>query len=92
MISGEMPELTSNFPVQYAEPVIFGLYVLAQKQIHDSSLLRPQAEHQAIQSIRQQQQTEEWFERYNTRAGVEGTLSQGIRAFGLRRTRYLGAC
>ncbi len=52
--------------------------------------LRPQAEHQAIQSIRQQQQTEEWIERYNTRAGVEGTLSQGIRAFGLRRTRYLG--
>ena len=27
---------------------------------------------------------------YRVRAGVEGTLSQGIRAFGLRRTRYLG--
>jgi len=52
--------------------------------------LRPQAEHQAIQSIRQEQHTDEWKERYNTRAGVEGTLSQGIRAFGLRRTRYLG--
>ena len=52
--------------------------------------LRPQAEHQAIQSIRQEQHTDEWIERYNTRAGVEGTLSQGIRAFGLRRTRYLG--
>lgn len=51
---------------------------------------RPQAEHQAIQSIRQQQQTEEWIERYNTRAGVEGTISQGIRAFGLRQTRYVG--
>jgi transposase len=24
------------------------------------------------------------------RAGVEGTLSQGIRAFGLHRTRYRG--
>ena len=24
------------------------------------------------------------------RAGIEGTLSQGIRAFGLRRTRYRG--
>ena len=36
--------------------------------------LRPQAEHQAIQSIRQQQQTLEWIERYNRRAGVEGTL------------------
>lgn len=52
--------------------------------------LRPQAEHQALQTIRQQQHTPEWKERYNTRAGVEGTLSQGIRAFGLRQARYLG--
>lgn len=52
--------------------------------------LRPQAEHQAIQTIRQQQQTPEWKERYNARAGVEGTLSQGIRAFGLRQARYCG--
>src|SRR5262249_31959465 len=27
---------------------------------------------------------------YKRRAGVEGTLSQGVRAFGLRRTRYWG--
>ena len=27
---------------------------------------------------------------YQRRAGVEGTLSQGVRAFGLRRCRYLG--
>jgi Transposase DDE domain len=25
-----------------------------------------------------------------TRAGVEGCLSQGVRAFGLRRSRYIG--
>ena len=29
-------------------------------------------------------------ERYKRRAGVEGTLSQGVRAFGLRRARYRG--
>ncbi len=52
--------------------------------------LRPQAEHQALQTIRQQQQTEAWKKRYNIRAGVEGTLSQGIRAFGLRQARYIG--
>ena len=27
---------------------------------------------------------------YAQRAGIEGTLSQGVRAFGLRRTRYGG--
>ncbi len=55
-----------------------------------SLTLRPKAEHLALQFIRQQQQTEEWIERYNIRAGVEGTLSQGIRAFGLRQARYFG--
>jgi transposase len=27
---------------------------------------------------------------YARRAGIEGTLSQGVRAFGLRRARYQG--
>ena len=27
---------------------------------------------------------------YQKRAGVEGTLSQGVRAFELRQTRYIG--
>ena len=31
-----------------------------------------------------------WQERYHRRAGVEGTLSQGVRAFGMRRSRYIG--
>lgn len=35
-------------------------------------------------------QTEEWRRRYNPRAGIEGTISQGVRAFGLRRCRYRG--
>ena len=31
-----------------------------------------------------------WQERNHRRAGVEGTLSQGVRAFGMRRSRYVG--
>ena len=31
-----------------------------------------------------------WQARYHRRAGVEGTLSQGVRAFGMRRSRYIG--
>ncbi|MBN4004260.1 MAG: transposase [Nostoc sp. LPT] len=49
---------------------------------------RLQEEHQILQTIRKQQDTDEWKERYNTRAGVEGTLSQAINAFGLRQARY----
>jgi transposase len=55
-----------------------------------SLTLRPQAEHEAIQTVRQAQLTKEWKSRYNVRAGIEGTLSQGIRVFGMRRTRYIG--
>jgi len=30
------------------------------------------------------------FRQYAQRAGIEGTLSQGVRAFDLRRSRYTG--
>ncbi len=53
--------------------------------------LRSPEEHLALQSRRQQQQTQQWKKRYNQRAGVEGTISQGVRAFGLRKARYLGS-
>ncbi len=52
--------------------------------------LRPQAQHQALRRLRRQQTTPEWKKRYHRRAGVEGTISQGVRAFGLRKARYLG--
>ena len=53
-------------------------------------LLRPRAEHEALSRAREQQQGEEWKKQYDQRAGIEGTLSQGIRGFGLRQARYIG--
>ena len=52
--------------------------------------LQPRAEHEAIQAARQRQQTAGFAADYARRAGVEGTLSQGVRAFGLRSARYRG--
>jgi transposase len=52
--------------------------------------LRPQAQHDALQAARHRQQTTAFKERYAARAGVEGTLSQGVRAFTFRQARYLG--
>ena len=52
--------------------------------------LRPRPRHEALQNGRGQQETEAWRARYGKRAGVEGTLSQAVRAFGLRRCRYRG--
>ena len=52
--------------------------------------LRHKEEHLAIAKRRKQQQTETWLKQYNQRAGVEGTISQGVRGFGLRECRYVG--
>jgi transposase len=52
--------------------------------------VRRQAEHEALQQARRYQQTEAFRQDYARRAGVEGTISQAVRAFGLRQARYLG--
>lgn len=51
---------------------------------------QPQAVQEALYAARQRETTEEWQRRYHRRAGIEATLSQGVRTFGLRRTRYRG--
>lgn len=58
---------------------------------HGRSLtLRTQAQCEALQHARQQQTTEAFKRRYRARAGIEGCLSQGVRACDLRRSRYTG--
>ena len=52
--------------------------------------LRPEAEHEALRTARVAQKTPEWRDRYGRRAGVEGTVSQGVRRCDLRHARYRG--
>jgi hypothetical protein len=52
--------------------------------------VRTQGYHEVLQAARQPQRTIEFKEQYAKRAGIEGTLSQGVRAFDLRRSRYIG--
>ena len=49
-----------------------------------------QAAHEALQARRQEQETPAFRQAYQTRAGIEGTLSQAVRAMGMRRARYDG--
>jgi transposase len=53
--------------------------------------VRPYAQHLSLQAARQREQTEEYKAAYAKRAGIEGTISQAVRAFGVRRARYRGA-
>jgi transposase len=52
--------------------------------------LRPQAQHQLLQRLREEQDHDDFKKRYAARAGVEGTLSQGVRLSNLRQCRYIG--
>lgn len=52
--------------------------------------LRPEQEYLALQNARRRQASKEFARQYRLRAGIEGTISQGVRAFGLRRCRYWG--
>jgi transposase len=52
--------------------------------------LRPQAEYEALAARRIEQLSTEFKQTYACRAGIEGTISQAVRRFDSRRTRYWG--
>jgi len=52
--------------------------------------LHPREAHEALAAARARLTSNEERGLYRLRAGIEGTLSQGVRAFGLRQARYRG--
>ena len=52
--------------------------------------IRPQAAYAALQEARARQHTALFKEQYAKRAGVEGTIAQGVGLGDLRRSRYRG--
>jgi transposase len=62
----------------------------SSKEARRSVYFLPRPEYEALNAARDRMHDPAWKERYRIRAGIEGTLSQGVRAFGLRRSRYIG--
>ena len=52
--------------------------------------MRRQAQYEALAAARHRPHTPEYAKAYARRAGIEGTLSRGLRRCRLRRTRYVG--
>lgn len=52
--------------------------------------VRPQEQYVALQMARSREETDAFHEEYARRAGIEGTISEGVRSHGLRRSRYIG--
>jgi len=60
------------------------------RHIRRTVTIRPKEQYDALLARRQQETTQDFKKLYAIRAGVEGTISQGVRAMGLRRSRYIG--
>jgi transposase len=52
--------------------------------------VRPNAQHEALQAARRREQTPAFARQYAQREGIEATISQGVRAFDMRRSRSVG--
>jgi transposase len=63
----------------------------ARRKLPRRSLtIRPEAQYHALRAARQRERSPGFAGLYGLRAGIEGTISQGVRVCRLRRTRYLG--
>lgn len=60
------------------------------KEARRSVYFHPRPQYEALNAARARMHDPDWKRRYHVRAGIEGTLSQGVRAFGMRRSRYIG--
>ena len=63
----------------------------AKREVPRRSLtIRPEAQYHALRAARHRERTPGFAALYRRRAGIEGTISQAVRACRLRRTRYIG--
>jgi transposase len=61
-----------------------------RKYVRRTIIVRPKDHYLALQARRAHVRTPEYAAEYARRAGIEGTISEGIRAHGMRRSRYMG--
>ena len=55
-----------------------------------SIAIRPHEQYEALRGRRAQEVTRDYAHEYARRAGIEGTISQGVRRCGMRHSRYRG--
>jgi transposase len=60
------------------------------KNVGRTLTLYPKEQYEAQLAARQRQQTEDFKKLYGERAGIESTMSQGVRKTGVRQARYIG--
>jgi transposase len=62
----------------------------SRRHVRRTVTIRPRQQYDALQARRKLETTKDFKTFYAMRAGVEGTISQGGRIMGLRRSRSIG--
>jgi len=84
------PYVTVRFPTATCQACPSKHLCTRAKKSGRQLIMQAEKQHKALSEIRAKMESEDGKKVYQKRAGVEGTISQGVRAFGLRQTRYIG--
>ena len=60
------------------------------KRARRTLTILPEVQYESQRKIREREKTPEYRKEYQRRSGIEGTISQAVRGFGIRRSRYIG--
>jgi len=84
------PNVVFAFPIEDCRPCPLRARCTRAENVGRTLTVYPETEYKAQESARARQRTDEFKQLYGDRAGIEGTISQGVRRMGLRQTRYIG--
>jgi transposase len=87
---GSSPKINARFSRTDCGACLVRSLCTSSKESRRSVHFHVQEEYEALNAARVRMNDIAWKEKYQVRAGVEGTLSQGVRISSLRRSRYVG--
>ena len=79
-----------KFSVKDCQVCSFRADCTKSKRVRRTLTILPEMQYESQRKIREREKTEEYRKEYQRRAGIEGTISQAVRGFGIRRSRYIG--
>ena len=84
------PSIWTRFQRSECDPCPVRERCTRSKTAPRALIFRLRESFEALQAARRHQKTEAYRKAYAARAGMEGTLSHGVRTAGLRRSKYIG--
>jgi len=84
------PSLTFVFDKADCFPCPLRVHCSRAENVGRTLTLYPKEQYEAQLAARQRQHTEDFKKLYGERAGIESTMSQGVRRVGVRYARYIG--